>query len=345
MRFIRKFHRLLLNLYPQKYREEYGEELHTVFSLSLDDATGWVEVITVFLRELTGLPQAILYENLRERRKTKMTGIFASRFDFEPGSRNETLAALAPFLLIGALPTLFSYIGNSVEFPMWIQVVFTLFMWILVGGLLIIGFKKGVPRWFMPYLGFPLPILCVLIFNGWIVPDKGGFDAPWLIQQFIGAGLIWGSLILLTVILVLISVLVKRFQPFYQRLRDDWTLLSFLLYGSVPFIAVVGFEGYKNNEIYLATVFLFLAAGGGLYLRNENPWKKFLSLFGGLTLSMLVIAVGQTVLYEISFPNSLYPWWTMTTGTAVTWIWLALIMLLPLALNLFPGQKEIPEAV
>jgi hypothetical protein len=268
-----------------------------------------------------------------------MTGKFASRFDFEPGSRNETLAALAPFLLIGALPTLFSYIGNSVEFSMWIQVVFTLFMWISVGGLLIIGFKKGVPRWFMPYLGLPLPILCVLIFDGWIVPDRGGFDAPWLVQQFIGAGLIWGSLILLTVILDLISVLVKKFQSFYQRLRDDWTLLSFLLYGSVSFIIVVGFEGYKNNEIYLVAAFLILAAGGGLYLRNENPWKKFLSLFGGLTLSMLVMAMGQTILYEISFPNSLYPWWTITTGTVVTWMWLALIMLLPLAINLLPCSE------
>jgi UDP-glucose 6-dehydrogenase len=133
------------------------------------------------------------------------------------------------------------------------------------------------------------------------------------------------------------------FMPFYPGPglggHCIWTLLSFLLYGSVSFIIVVGFEGYKNNEIYLVAAFLILAAGGGLYLRNENPWKKFLSLFGGLTLSMLVMAMGQTILYEISFPNSLYPWWTITTGTVVTWMWLALIMLLPLAINLLPCSE------
>jgi len=99
MRLLRKFHQLLLNLYPKTYREDYRDELQTVFSLTLDEATGRFEVIVVFVRELAGLPKAIIYEYLRERKKSKMTGKFASRFDFEPGSRNESFAALAPFLL------------------------------------------------------------------------------------------------------------------------------------------------------------------------------------------------------------------------------------------------------
>ena len=82
------------------YRDEYSEELQAVFDLALDDATesGRLEVARVALRELTGLPNAIIREHLRERRKAKMTGKFASRFDFEPGSGRETFAALTPFL-------------------------------------------------------------------------------------------------------------------------------------------------------------------------------------------------------------------------------------------------------
>ena len=67
---------MLLNFYPQKYREEYGDELGAVFNLSLMDAMngGWLEVAGVVTRELAGLPKAILYQHLRERKKENMTG-------------------------------------------------------------------------------------------------------------------------------------------------------------------------------------------------------------------------------------------------------------------------------
>ena len=94
MRFLRKAYYLLLNLYPRKYREEYEEELYTVFSQSLNDAfeIGGMEFAKTILDELLSMPKAIIHEYLRERRKIKMTGKFASRFEFAPGSRNETLA-------------------------------------------------------------------------------------------------------------------------------------------------------------------------------------------------------------------------------------------------------------
>ena len=90
---------LLLHLFPKAYRVEYGAELQIVFNSSLSDAVGRTEEIKIFLRELMGLPGAILYEHLRERRKAKMTGKFASRFDFPQGSRMEPWAVLLPFVL------------------------------------------------------------------------------------------------------------------------------------------------------------------------------------------------------------------------------------------------------
>ncbi len=109
----------------------------------LDDAVGRAEVIVVFLRELAGLPKAIIYEYLRERRKMKMAGKFASRFDFEPGSRNETLAALAPFLLFGALPVLLTYLHSLGFVPLWFEIVFVIVFWLSGFSLLVIGFKRG----------------------------------------------------------------------------------------------------------------------------------------------------------------------------------------------------------
>jgi hypothetical protein len=53
----------MLYSFPKKYRIEYGDELQAVFNLSLDDAMklGVLAVVQVVLRELMGLPKAILY--------------------------------------------------------------------------------------------------------------------------------------------------------------------------------------------------------------------------------------------------------------------------------------------
>ena len=91
MEFIRRVYGSFLSLFPRNYREEYGEELQIVFELSLEEAAtkGGFELERLILRELVNLPKAIILEHLRQRRMSKMTGHFAPRFDFAPGTRRE----------------------------------------------------------------------------------------------------------------------------------------------------------------------------------------------------------------------------------------------------------------
>ena len=65
---MKRLYALLLGLFPSSYREEYGDELQAVFNLLFDDALkkGWLEATNVVLREMIGLPTAILYEHLRK---------------------------------------------------------------------------------------------------------------------------------------------------------------------------------------------------------------------------------------------------------------------------------------
>jgi MFS family permease len=347
MWFLRGIYGLLLTLYPRAYRSEFGEELQTVFNLSLDDATGRFQVIMVFVRELAGLPKAIIYEHLRERRRSKMTGKFASRFDFAPGSWTESFAALAPFLL-GMVMIILGYIGNFINFPLWFQVVLVILLWSLVLGLFLLGSVKGVPRWFMPYLGLPLPLIGLLLFNG-LMEKLGGvwwYRLPWFLADFLQQGLFLTGLVLLVVLLLFVTKLIPNSKSFYERLRDDWTLLSFIIYGTMPLMLVFTYGDYKNEEPFMFLSLVSLAAGGCLYLRSYEPLKRFLYLYGGVALSMMVAAVGKAVLRDSSFPMAVSgSWQTEFMSTLITWLWLALIMLIPALFKLFSSQDGHPNAV
>jgi len=347
MQFLRWFYGLLLNLFPGEYREGYAEELQAVFYLSLDAAgkKGRWELIRVILWELFCLPGAIIFEHLRERRKTNMLRRFGSHFNFVPDSRSETLAALAPFLLLGALPTLFSYFSKLGLMPGWLSIIFTLFMLVSVVSLFVLGFIQAVPRWFIPHPGLPLPLLSVYgifgLISGLINFPNHLYGTSWFLGQLVFQGLLSAGMFLLIVLLLLVTGLIPGLRLFYRRLRADWTLLCFILYGMAPFALVFTFDYYINEEPYLILAFLILAAGGWFYLRSTVPWKRFLALIGGLALSMLSAAVGKASLYSGPWPRPQYfTWQTELMSTIIMWMWLAMIMLVPLALKLLPPSSN-----
>jgi len=348
---MRRLYSLILFLFPKAYRNEYGDEMFAVFSSSLDDAIkgGWLDVLVMVSHEIMDLPKAIIYEHLRERRKNKMTGKSASRFDFESGSQNEILAALAPFLIGGVVPVLVSSIGNFINIPLWIQIIFTLSMWFLIGSLLVLGFTKRAPRWFMPYLGVPLSIISLIIFNFMVNPEWHGFpflrDASWFVRQVFYLGTLWIWMIVAILVIFLLTRLIPRFRPFHQRLRDDWTLLCFILYGAMPFVVFLSFDEFRNEEPYLVLAFLALALGAWLYLRSSTLWGKFWSLLAGLTLAMAIAFLGQNLLYESSYPYSNDASWATTMTTVIMWMWMVLFMFISAGLNLLPRSGEAPKTV
>jgi hypothetical protein len=346
LQFICRLYSLLLRLYPRRYREEYAEELQAVFRLSLRDAlrSGKMEVLRAAFLELISLPRAILTEHLRERRRSKMTKKFSSRLDFAAGSRNEVLAALAPFLLFGALPTLLGYFRVANFVPLWLDIGFGIVLWLFGLSLILIGFVKRFPRWFMPYIGVPMPFFSLLLFNLLMEKWQGvwWYRLPWFLSVLIQEGLLWMGFVLIVVLLLVAARLIPKSQPFYQRLREDWTLLSFILYGATPLALVFTLNEYKNEEPYMFLALLSLAAGGWLYLRSDEPWNRFFCLQGGMWLSMLVAAVGKAVLVESSFPGVLDDSWQIEfMSTIITGLWLALFMLSSSMLNWSPRTEKL----
>lgn len=349
MQFIRRLYGWLLLLFPKLYREEFGEELQIVFDLSVDEALnkGALEVAGIVLRELTGLPKAIILAHLRERRKAKMTGKSASRFDFEPGSTTEAFAALAPFLF-SMVMVIIGYLARYWTAPIWVSIAFVILFWSAAIGLILFGSARGLPRWFLPYLGVLLAIASLLLFNilvnfrldvWWY--RSSGFESVFNFGNFL-----WIGLILLVFLLLAISRSVPRFHPFYQRLRNDWTLLSFLLYGMVPLMIWLIYDEYVNEEPFFALSLFILALGGWFYLRNNKPLKRFVSLQIGLALSMFTAAAGQAALILWSRPQVFdFMLKDELLFTLETWLWLAVIMSLPLLFNLLPRAEPPPQTV
>jgi hypothetical protein len=347
---VKQLYALLLHLFPRAYRQDYGDELQTVFNSSLDEArkAGSLEVLRVSLRELIGLPRAVIYEHLRERRKAKMIDRFGSYFDFSHGSWKELFIALFPFLLFGGLWPLIGVLVRLKVLPgpgpvatgIGLSLLGLFFIIFLVG----VG--KGLPRWSLPYLGFILALLSVYLFSGiigiLILLPFGNLIAR---MKFFGDlfydGVLWLGLLIAIILLVVLT----RFSTIFQRFRRDWTLPCFIVYGATPFALTLTFDEYTNDEPFMLLTLLVLGVGAWFYLRESSQRKRFWALFGALALSMFIAAAGKAILV----PTQDWPF-TLSTSLAISeakhtiimWAWLALGMLVPLAIKFVPRSDDLP---
>jgi hypothetical protein len=332
-----RLYSLLLKLFPKAYLEEYEEELQAVFNLSLEDAgkIGRLEAARVFLHEIKGLPRAILYEHLREMRKAKMKKGFDSYFDFVNGSWNEFLMALFPFFLAGGVMPLLSYLGRA-------RIISGMFGGVIVLPLLgvfiillMVGAKKRLPRWSLPYLGFLMSMLSLYIFSAifgtpiyLLFRNLRGQSI--LVIDILWDGIFWYGLLFAIFLLVVLS----RVSSTFQHFKNDWTLSCFVLYGGVPFALWITFDEYVRDEPYTILAFLVLAVGAWLYLRSSNEWTRFGTLCIAMTLAMFIVAIGKVLLIPSqtwSIPIDGVLARSEFKHTITMWGWFAFGMIIPLA--------------
>lgn len=351
LQLLSRWYELCLQLFPKKYRENYGEELQAVFGLSLEEAArkGGMEVERLVLRELLSLPKAIVLEHMRERRHAKMTKTFDSHFHFVPGSWKEFLAALLPFFLVGvAMPSLSYLIRSKLIQPSGIWgagIPLALFGLFLI--LLVFGLKMGMPRWSLPYLGFLLSILSVYLFS-FILGTPiyflfRNFRDSSLLMDVIWDGIFWYGLLTGMICLTALT----RASAMFERFRSDWTQLAFIVYGAVPFALWLTFDEYIGDELYTLLLFLVLAGGAWFYLRSKSEWKRFGLLFSALTLAMLIATVAKLILIpsqdwanplNTSLANS------DAKHTVIMWGWFALCMLVSLGGRMLPSSDVSSDA-
>jgi hypothetical protein len=336
----------LLSLYPRGYQAEYGEELQTVFGLVVNEAAqrGRFSVIRLGWREMRDLPGAAIRERWRERRKQKMRTKTSVLPTFEPGSWYEGLAATAPLLLLGALASLLGYLHLTFPPTWWLETVMALGLFLIPLLLLFaLGLIKGLPRWFLPYVGLvvSLPSL-ILSWSLWFLKPSD----PWIVRAVYGAGAPWFGLLGFAGFTILIAATWRPLRPFYLRMRGDWTLLSFGLYGATLMALGLAFDDYPHphKQPYILVASLILAAGAWVYLRSAHPWQRFLALFAGITLSMAVAATGKAILHAnpLLWPRVArhFTWQSEVLWTVFLWGWLVALISAPALLTFLPRPNK-----
>jgi hypothetical protein len=318
-----------------------------VFSLQVEDTAlkGRLSFVLLSLRELRDIPEIIIREHIRERRKGSMeTQANDLQFD-NPISRIALLVGVGLFLLalITEINVLFS------------PLLLGLLAFVVIVS--VFGIIKGFPSWALPSIG--------LLLAGLILGVQAVFDSTWLKDQIVTVGgefsryiytavidgIFWVSLLLLTIILFLILAALPRYRQLSRRLKHDWTLISFTLYGASVLVLIFSWDNYRYLEPYKISAFLFLAVGAWGYLRSNTSRKRLLSILAGVTLAMTTIAIGKWILVPQQEWPEWFQWnppqserWFESLGTLINLGWMLIVLAAPGLLGLFLIKKETTTA-
>ena len=307
--WIVRLYQAALRCFPERYRREYADELLYAVRMAVDEAKaqGRISLLLLAGRELRDLPLAIMRAHLNEK-GVPMKLQLGAHLPGGPIHNWQLGAVFLPFLL----PLLYPFVGYIASKMPPVQMgsgVFAVLVFLLVGLLVvlsIVGLVRSFPVWALPALGIVLFIVSAFVqlavqtavFLGVMHPLYGGW--PEVLAQKIGMMLLV-QLVFLIVMVALLAGLMRIVPGFLARVRQEWTLLSFLLYG-MAIMPILGNDEFRGVEGYEIISLMILAFGAGLYLSAPRRWQRVLVLVIPAILSPAAMSLG---LYQ-TFPAQ--PW-------------------------------------
>jgi len=296
-----RLYQAALGLFPEAYRREYGDELLYAVRLAAAEARaqGRASLLRFTWRELRDLPLAILRAHLRERR---------APMNLRPGAhlpggplRGWQLGAVFLPFLLPMLDALRIWSFNR-GIP-WLVPALVISLLAPLGLVVIAGFYRKFPLWALPGLSLLIFFASAalqffaqaLVFLTVMLPLYGGWPENSVAEKVVVMLLVQ---LLALIFMTLAAIGLLRVLPsFHARVRQEWTLLSFLLYG-IAILPVIGNDEFHGTEWYEVASLLILAAGALLYLAAPWRWLRVLALVVPSVISPVVMSLG---LYQV-FP-------------------------------------------
>jgi hypothetical protein len=170
--------------------------------------------------------------------------------------------------------------------------------------------------------------------------------STYLLLKVISNGMLWLMLFCLTLLVVALLALLNRFQPLFSRTRQDWTMLSYILYGESVFALLFLFENHRFDRSFIIASLLCLGVGLWFYLRSPARWKRLLALLGGLSLAMWIAVFGTSVstaagMLTLDNARDIFDIRALNSSAGLLlliWLGMLIMLLLPTLLAGRPGQ-------
>lgn len=172
-------------------------------------------------------------------------------------------------------------------------------------------------------------------------PDSAAGKVIALVGQYI---LIFLPILLLCAVFLGLTAFIPHLHNSFQRVRQDWSLISYLLYGLSLFIIFVSSDEYHGLGYYQLASLIILGIGTLSYLSPASSLSRLFKLLFALGLSMGVLGLGIYLIYpqqswsvHTSFPRWWEAIWPLLVGIS-----LAVNMTIPALLNYLPRGKDNP---
>jgi len=210
-----------------------------------------------------------------------------------PDSRKSWTAALggtALFILWG-LAMITGEFPHEWAFPIWIQGVFFVGLIFVLPVGMCIGWIGGFPHWSYPYVGH------VLIFSLYMtMVATPGF----LFDREMWGWRAWIPFLVVSVIALAFTRSLKPISKFFTNIWDDWTLLTFGMFGFMPLLVMIGFDEVDRlYSLYFMVILTLLMSGAAWsYIRADTQRRRIVALFIGITLAIAVTVIAPSLYWE-----------------------------------------------
>jgi hypothetical protein len=223
-----------------------------------------------------------------------------------------------------------------------LAVILGLLLFLLV--ILVIALARGWPRWAIPGVGLLVAIVYYLFLaSGSMFPPQ---LYPWpntnlgkLVTQTLQYLCALTPVVLLCAAGLLLAPWLPPVRQLIRRVRQDWSLPSFMLY-SLALLPILLQDEYHGLGPYQAASVAILAGGAWAYLRQNRPGQRVLALLIAYWIALGALGLGIYWLYPqqpwaayTTFPR----WWEainpLLQGPA-----LSVVLIMPALLKLLPAS-------
>jgi hypothetical protein len=272
----------------------------------------------------------------------------------KPLSGIDWLAAFVIFIL-PLTGSVIPRIAMGYDLPNWTGYILLSFFLGSVIFALVLAVFSGLPRWSLSYFGFFLTIITfytiglglwgLLVVPPWIFifGPRDSWSLPVsLLYNGLMVAFMWFIVLLVAIIIFNLLRHWPRIHSLWRHIREDWTHLSFLVYGGLIFYIWLIFDEYRYEDSWIFVAFVCLAICAWFYLRAKGQNMRILALISGVTASLWVVTVGKWILVPMqNWPVNIESERIFETlRTIGSWIVTIAALMAPALLKLLPPSPK-----